>query len=69
MGLLDDETRWPSHRAGVLDEMGPAPLEAQERDQEAQILEAWKATTVKLRWTGKANVVADRRVERKELQG
>ena len=40
MGLLDDETRWPSHQAEVLDEMEPATLEAQERDLEAQILEA-----------------------------
>jgi hypothetical protein len=40
MGLLDDETRWPSHRAEDLDEMGPATLEAPDRDREAQILEA-----------------------------
>jgi hypothetical protein len=67
MGLLDDETKWPSHRAEDLDEMGPGTL-AQDRDRETQILEAWKVTTVKLGWTGKANMVVDRRVEMKKLQ-
>ena len=69
MGLLDDETRWPSHRAVVLDEMCPATFQAQVQAQEAQILEAWKATTVKLGWTGKANMAADRPVEMKRMQG
>lgn len=48
MGLLDDETRWPSHRAVVLDEMGPVTFQAQVQARGPQVLEAWKATTVKL---------------------
>lgn len=48
--------------------MRPATLEAQERNREAQIFEAWMAMTVKLGWNWKANTAVDRPVEKKGLQ-
>ena len=68
MGLLDDETRWPSHRAVVLVEVAPATVQAQVQARGSQTLEAWRVKTAKLGWKGRANMAADRPVEMKRMR-